>query len=81
MNNNSLSGINIITASGDIEAGSITTMSGNVSSTSGNIQIRNGIVGGIKTILEPKSVWGKRCSGPGIKRYLLGDGFRLSRRY
>ena len=81
MNNNSLSGINIITASGDIEAGSITTMSGNVSSTSGNIQKRYGIVGGIETILEPKCVWGKGCNGPGFKRYLLGDGFRFSRRY
>ena len=46
MNNNSLSGITTITASSDIAAGTITTISGNISSTSGNIQRRNGSVGG-----------------------------------
>ena len=46
MSNNSLSGIISITASGDIEAGSITTISSHISSTSGNIQTRNGIVDG-----------------------------------
>ena len=46
MSNNSLSGIISITASGDIEAGSITTISSHISSTSGNTQTRNGIVDG-----------------------------------
>ena len=45
MNNNSLSEITSITASGNIAAGSITTTSGHISSTSGNIQTRNGSVG------------------------------------
>ena len=46
LNNNSLSGIIRITASGDTAAGTITTTSGNISSTSGNIQTRDGTVGG-----------------------------------
>ena len=44
MNIISLSEITGITASGDIEASTITTTSGNISSTSGNIQTRNGRV-------------------------------------
>ena len=45
INNNSFSGIMSITASSDIESGTITTTSGNISSTSENIQkTRNGSV-------------------------------------
>ena len=46
MNNNTISGVDAILASGDIAAGSITTSSGNISSLSGNIPTRDGTVGG-----------------------------------
>ena len=42
------SGRTSITASGEIAAGSITTISGNISSTRGNIQTWDGTVGGKK---------------------------------
>ena len=67
MTSNSLSGIISITATSDIETGSITTVSGNISSTSGNKQTRNGSVGctngafqnlavsGVKDVTVPES--------------------------
>ena len=73
LNNNTLSGMINITASGELVAGSITTSSGNISSYSGNKQTREGTVGGKNGSFQNHSCTGlKTLTASESRRIYMG---------
>ena len=77
MNNNTLNGIESITASSDIAGGSITTSTGNISSFSGNIQTIEGTVGGKNGAFQNLACTGlKTLTVPDSSGIFMGARFR-----
>ena len=73
VNNKTLSGIDSITASGDIAGGSITTSTGNISAFSGHIQTIQGTVRGKNGAFQNLACTGlKTLTAPDSRGIFMG---------